>query len=83
MEGTYTTSDELALLEAGADTDASADTREVLNYISALMHSVHLMAELPVCHRLIRKLTKAFERFAAGKEVGTSGRANTNATRTG
>jgi Fic family protein len=63
MEGTYTTSDELALLEAGADTDASADTREVLNYISALMHSVHLMAELPVCHRLIRE---AHEKLLSG-----------------
>ncbi len=55
MEGTYTTSDELALLEAGADADTRADTREVFNYISALMHSVDLMAKLPVCHRLIRE----------------------------
>lgn len=55
MEGTYTTSDELALLEAGAEGNARADTREVLNYVTALMHSVELMKRLPICHRLIRE----------------------------
>lgn len=55
MEGTYTTSDELALLEAGAESGTRADTREVLNYITALMHTVELMDHLPICHRLIRE----------------------------
>jgi len=55
MEGTYTTSDELALLEAGAEDGARADTREVLNYTSALTHAVGLMDELPICHRLIKE----------------------------
>jgi Fic family protein len=55
MEGTYTTSDELALLEAGAEGSATADTREVLNYVTALLHSVELMKRLPICHRLIRE----------------------------
>jgi len=55
MEGTYTTSDELALLEAGADEKVGSDTREVLNYTTALMHSVELMKKLPICHRLIRE----------------------------
>ena len=55
MEGTYTTSDELALLEAGAEDGARADTREVLNYASALEHAVTLMNDLPICHRLIRE----------------------------
>jgi Fic family protein len=55
MEGTYTTSDELALLEAGAENQARADTREVLNYVTALMHAVGLMKQLPICHRLIKE----------------------------
>lgn len=55
MEGTYTTSDELALLEAGNDLNARSDTREVLNYITALKHAVTLMSELPICHRLIKE----------------------------
>ena len=55
MEGTYTTSDELALLEAGSEQNARADTREVLNYVTALMHAVSLMEQLPICHRLIKE----------------------------
>ena len=55
MEGTYSTSDELALLEAGAEAGARADTREVLSYVNALMHSVDLMRSLPICHRMIRE----------------------------
>lgn len=55
MEGTYTTSDELALLEAGAEEGARADTREVLNYTSALSHAMTLMETLPICHRLVKE----------------------------
>ncbi|WP_048646034.1 Fic family protein [Nitratireductor soli] len=55
MEGTYTTSDELALFEIGADGATKADTKEVFNYVTALTHSVSLMRELPICHRLIRE----------------------------
>ncbi len=55
MEGTYTTSDELALLEAGNEQNARSDTREVLNYVTALMHAVELMEQLPICHRLIQE----------------------------
>lgn len=53
MEGTHTTSDELALLEAGAAAPR-AETREVLNYVDALMNALRLMSTLPICHRLIR-----------------------------
>jgi Fic family protein len=55
MEGTYTTNDELALLEAGGAHMTSADTREVHNYVAALMHAVNLMSALPICHRLIKE----------------------------
>lgn len=70
MEGTYTTSDELALLEAGANSAARADTREVLNYVSALLHSVELMRELPICHRLIRE---AHAKLLSGLPQGRGG----------
>lgn len=70
MEGTYTTSDELALLEAGADGNTRADTREVLNYVTALMHSVELMKELPICHRLIRE---AHSKLLSGLPQGRGG----------
>jgi Fic family protein len=55
MEGTYTTSDELALLEAGAAHMTRTDTIEVHNYTSALTHAVELMKSLPICHRLIKE----------------------------
>lgn len=55
MEGTYTTSDELALLEAGAAHMTRTDTIEVHNYTTALAHAVELMKSLPICHRLIRE----------------------------
>lgn len=70
MEGTYTTSDELALLEAGADGNTRADTREVLNYVTALMLSVELMKELPICHRLIRE---AHGKLLSGLPQGRGG----------
>src|SRR5690242_18235815 len=55
MEGTYTTSDELALLEGGADAAATADTREVHNYVNALSQAIRMMETLPICHRVIRE----------------------------
>lgn len=70
MEGTYTTSDELALLEAGENATARADTREVLNYVNALMHSVELMRELPICPRLIRE---AHKELLSGLPAGRGG----------
>lgn len=54
MEGTFTTTDELALLEAGAEEGARADTREVLNYARALTHALNMMEQLPICHRMIK-----------------------------
>lgn len=70
MEGTYTTSDELALLQAGAEIGARTDTREVLNYVEALNHSVALMRELPICHRLIKE---AHQRLLGGLPQGRGG----------
>lgn len=70
MEGTFTTSDELALLQAGAEAGARADTREVLNYVEALNHSVALMRELPICHRLIKE---AHQHLLGGLPQGRGG----------
>lgn len=70
MEGTYTTSDELALLEAGVSENVRADTREVLNYVTALTHAVTLMKTLPICHRLIQE---THEKLLSGLPVGRGG----------
>lgn len=70
MEGTYTTNDELALLEAGVEEGARADTREVLNYSTALSYAVTLMQDLPICHRLIKKV---HEKLLAGLPHGRGG----------
>ncbi len=70
MEGTYTTSDELALLEAGAEQSARTDTREVLNYTIALNHAIDLMQKLPICHRLI---TETHAKLLGGLPQGRGG----------
>jgi Fic family protein len=72
MEGTYTTSDELALLEAGVSENVRADTREVLNYVTALTHAVTLMKTLPICHRLIQETHEKSGLPAEGKQKARS-----------
>lgn len=59
IEGTFTTPEQLALLEAGlpsGDTPAQADTREVLNYIRALERGLELLKSMPVALRMVREL---------------------------
>ncbi|GMV20770.1 MAG: toxin Fic [Acidimicrobiia bacterium] len=59
IEGTFTTPEQLALLEAGAptaDDDHRADTLEVLNYIRAMARGLELLKNLPVSLRLIKDL---------------------------
>lgn len=59
IEGTYTTPEQLALLEAGmppSDESARGDTREVLNYIHAMEHGLKLLKKLPVSLRLVIEL---------------------------
>jgi Fic family protein len=57
MEGTYTTPNELALLEVD-EVDTSHEAREVRNYVLAMERGLELIrqANLPVCHRLIREI---------------------------
>lgn len=55
MEGTYTTVDDLLLLEAGApDRGGAADTREVGNYQSALSAAIRSLDEVPLSLRTLR-----------------------------
>jgi Fic family protein len=54
MEGTYTTSDELALLDAGAEDAVRPETIEVRNYARALAQTTKALETLPISHRMIR-----------------------------
>lgn len=55
MEGTFTTVDDLLLLEAGApERDRAADTREVRNYRLALSEAIDSLAATPLCLRTLR-----------------------------
>ena len=61
IEGTFTTPEQLVLLEAGVppagqDARASADTREVLNYVRAMERGLELLRTIPVSLRLVRDL---------------------------
>jgi Fic family protein len=56
MEGTYTTIDDLLLLEAGApESSRLSDTREVLNYRSALANAVESLREIPLSLRTLKE----------------------------
>jgi Fic family protein len=57
IEGTYTTPEQLALLELGEDEGSSrqaADTREVHNYVVAMQRGLEQLKNIPVSLRLIR-----------------------------
>jgi len=61
IEGTFTTPEQLVLLEAGVppagqDARASADTHEVLNYVRAMERGLELLRTIPVSLRLVRDL---------------------------
>ncbi|MDO8834212.1 MAG: Fic/DOC family N-terminal domain-containing protein, partial [Vicinamibacterales bacterium] len=63
IEGTYTTPEQLVLLEAGAarvggDAKAAEDTQEVLNYVRAMDHGLRLLQKLPVSLRLVKEVHK-------------------------
>lgn len=54
MEGTYTTLDELLLVDAGGpETDSSGDTREVSNYRRALATAIESLDTLPLSLRTL------------------------------
>lgn len=60
MEGTITTPEQLVLLQAeskqpGRRAKSDDDTQEVLNYVHAMERGLELLADLPVCLRLIKE----------------------------
>ncbi|OYY27894.1 MAG: hypothetical protein B7Y65_01625 [Azorhizobium sp. 35-67-15] len=64
MEGTYTTLDDLLLVEAGAgENNRAPDTREVLNYRVALSEAIGSMSSVPLS---LRTLKNAHARLLAG-----------------
>lgn len=64
MEGTYTTVDDLLLLEAGApERSRTAETREVLNYRLALAEAIASLDEIPLS---LRTLKNAHQRLLRG-----------------
>jgi Fic family protein len=61
IEGTFTTAEQLVLFEAGVvgagqDARATADTREVLNYVRAMERGLELLKTIPVSLRLVREI---------------------------
>jgi Fic family protein len=55
IEGTVTTLTELLLFEVEQNSSRNtADTREVMNYVTALERSLDRLGELPVCLRMIK-----------------------------
>lgn len=54
MEGTFSTADDLALVEALDETSANDSAREVRNYIRAIDFAIDEINMLPISHRLIR-----------------------------
>lgn len=54
MEGTYTTIDDLLLVEAGEERNILSDAREVRNYRAALSAAITSLADLPLSLRTLR-----------------------------
>jgi Fic family protein len=54
MEGTYTTSDELAVAEAGLNQNVKSEAVEVVNYTRALAWAEKELQKLPISSRLLR-----------------------------
>jgi Fic family protein len=75
MEGTYSTADDLAIVEAmDAATGSGADL-EVYNYIRAIDYGIRLIEEYPISHRVIRGmhetlLSRAAKARGANKRPG-------------
>lgn len=58
MEGTFSTADDLALVEALDETSANDSAREVHNYIRAIDFAIAQINTLPISHRVIRGMRR-------------------------
>lgn len=65
MEGTYSTADNLAIVEAYDSPTATDADREVLNYIRAIDYAEEQIRELPISHRLMRGMHSVLLRNAS------------------
>ena len=54
MEGTFSTADDLALVEALDETTSNDSAREVLNYIRAIDYAIEQVKTIPISHRVIK-----------------------------
>jgi len=54
MEGTFSTADDLALVEALDEASSNDSAREVHNYIRAIDFAIEQVQHLPISHRVIR-----------------------------
>ncbi len=54
MEGTYSTADNLAIVQVYSETGGDESHQEVLNYIRALDYAQTAMEKLPISHRVIK-----------------------------
>lgn len=73
MEGTFSTADNLAIVEAYDSPTATDADREVLNYIRAIDFAEDQIKELPISHRLIRGMHAVLLKNA-GKNRGSNKR---------
>ncbi|MEJ6393072.1 Fic family protein [Gymnodinialimonas sp. 2305UL16-5] len=73
MEGTFSTADNLAIVEAYDSPTATEADREVLNYIRAIDFAEEQIRELPISHRVIRGMHAVLLRNA-GKTRGSNKR---------
>jgi len=75
MEGTFSTADNLAIVEALDNASSNDATREVYNYIRAIDYAIEQLQTLPISHRVIRGmhgvlLEKATKARGANKRPG-------------
>lgn len=76
IEGTYTTAEDLVLMEAATAAERppvplqsrEADTREVVNYIRAMRYGLERLKELPLSLRLIREMHDVLLRGVRGDQ---------------
>lgn len=68
IEGTFTTPEQLALLDSEEDevSEASPDTREVQNYLVALDWAMSELSRLPISQRMIRGIHERLMRGVRG-----------------
>jgi Fic family protein len=75
IEGTVTTLTDLLLFEVEqSSAKTTNDTREVMNYVRALEHSLKRLDDLPVCQRLVREAHRILLNNVSPRRGGGSSR---------